>query len=69
MVSQVPGRPWCAYALLSDPGQASAPSPEDDRSCGESLFPAAFAYCAGASIRTLVAVSPPRGASVSAPVL
>ena len=43
MASQVPGRPLCAYALLSDPGQASAPSHEDDRSCGESLFPAAFA--------------------------
>jgi hypothetical protein len=43
MASQVPGQPWCAYALLSDPGRASAPSLEDDRSHGESLFPVAFA--------------------------
>jgi hypothetical protein len=69
MASQVPGRPLCAYAVLSDPGQASAPSREDDRSCGESLFPAAFASHAGASIRSLVAVSPPRGASVPPPCL
>src|SRR6187402_847137 len=42
-VSQVPGEPTRAYAALLDPGRTFTPSHEDDRRCGESLFPAAFA--------------------------
>ena len=34
-VSQVPGKPSCAYAALSDPGRTFTPSPEDDRGNGE----------------------------------
>jgi hypothetical protein len=40
---------------------------EDDCRCGELLFPAALATRAGASILTMVAVSPPRGASMLPP--
>jgi hypothetical protein len=40
---------------------------EDDCRCGELLFPAALATRAGASILTMVAVSPPRGALMLPP--
>jgi hypothetical protein len=37
---------------------------EDDLRCGELLFAGGFRHLAGASILTIVAFSPPRGASV-----
>jgi hypothetical protein len=37
---------------------------EDDHRCGELLFAGGFRPLAGASVLTIVAVSPPRGASV-----
>jgi hypothetical protein len=51
-------------ATLSDSGGTLAPSHEDDSGAGSCCSPAAFAMNAGASVLTIVAVSPPRGASV-----